>query len=421
MKIAVAPVLLLLWTLTGAGCATMFERPGALSGAKGWPRAEPTTPRSNHAATKLKDGRVLVTGGRGAFERADLFDPATNTWTPAAKMPNRYANHAAARLPDGRVFVFGGNTVVRPANSNAAIYDPRTNRWIGGVGQGYVLGRTAHTATALPTGRVLLAGGDHRGASTFTVTDRARLYDPASAGSPVLLQNQLRFQCLSRLAHTATRLDDGTILLAGGAGTRGAASETEAFVPGPDVFEERSPMGFERTQHTATKLPSGQVLVTGGYGRPATTAPNPGRCAVEEPEPLFVMRGPESPVGVWAAPARPPPSTVLATTERYDPATNEWVPAHRMTAPRRAHRTVLTGGGALSRRVVVIGGLNDAGALASVEVLTPGPGGGWRSLPRLAAHRVGHTATPLDDGRILVVAGEARGARTGVVELLHPL
>src|SRR5207244_7318455 len=89
--------------------------------------------RQGHTGTLLLDGRIIVTGGltsRGsdAFYSAEIYDPATNSWTSAADMPNGRVNHTATLLPSGKVLLAGGITLVSSYRS-ADLYNPTTNVW----------------------------------------------------------------------------------------------------------------------------------------------------------------------------------------------------------------------------------------------------------------------------------------------------
>jgi choice-of-anchor C domain-containing protein len=116
------------------------------------------TARGYHTATRLADGRVLVAGGiRGsALDSAELFNPATGTWSPAGPLATARFNHTATRLADGRVLVAGGNDRVAPLTS-AEIFNPATETW--SPAGPLATGRDEHTATPLADGRVLVTGG----------------------------------------------------------------------------------------------------------------------------------------------------------------------------------------------------------------------------------------------------------------------
>ena len=131
--------------------------------------------RAFHSATLLKDGRVLVVGAHGKTS-AETYEPATDTWSPAGNAAETRASHTATLLMDGRVLVAGGSLDVfaawADARSSAELYDPVTNTWSPAASMSY--GRYRFTATMLKDGGVLVAGGQ----DADEVTGSAELYSP---------------------------------------------------------------------------------------------------------------------------------------------------------------------------------------------------------------------------------------------------
>jgi hypothetical protein len=130
-----------------------------------------------HTATLLPSGKVLVAGGFGdsdVISVAELYDPATGTWTATGSMNIRRSEHTATLLPNGKVLVAGGSTDGGTPGvlSSAELYDPTTGTWvmIGAMSAG----RFRHTATLLPSGKVLIAGGIN---SSDEPLSSAELYD----------------------------------------------------------------------------------------------------------------------------------------------------------------------------------------------------------------------------------------------------
>jgi hypothetical protein len=218
--------------------------------------------RRVHTATLLSNGKVLVVGGNngdaafGVHASAELYDPATNTWSPAASMALPRWGHTATRLADGRVLVTGGGSgqFLQGLGHTAELYDPATDTWSAAASMADR--RIGHTATLLSTGKMLVAGGAPGGTSIAST----ELYDPAnntwsSAGS----------MTTARSGHKATRLASGEVLVAGGANASGAPTATaELYDPATNMWSPTASMSVPRSQHAAALLPSGDVLVAGG-------------------------------------------------------------------------------------------------------------------------------------------------------------
>jgi hypothetical protein len=180
------------------------------------------------------------------------------------------AGHTATLLADGRVLVVGGYRIfasILPIGylDTAQIYTPATGVWTSAASlrptAGGRQGRAAHTATLLDDGRVLVAGG--AGASQ-DVPRWPQIYDPASGG-----WSFGAMMPVSRADHTATRLADGRVLLAGGqsliAATRlGAIASSQLYDPATNTWAATANLNAARSGHTATLLPNGEVLAVAG-------------------------------------------------------------------------------------------------------------------------------------------------------------
>jgi hypothetical protein len=165
--------------------------------------------RGGHTSTLLLNGKVLVAGG-AATNLAELYDPATGIWTKTGPMSVLRLRHTATLLPNGKVLVAGGSdgTGQTPLYSSAELYDPATGTWTNTGSMN--IARAGHTATLLPNGKVLAASG----ASNGTNTSSAELYDPVT-GTWVLTVPLTT----ARAFHTATLLPNGKVLIAGGYST----------------------------------------------------------------------------------------------------------------------------------------------------------------------------------------------------------
>jgi Galactose oxidase, central domain/Kelch motif len=329
--------------------------------------------RDSHTATLLPNGKVLVVGGRAndILDSAELYDPAAGTWSVVGHMSVPRVGHAAALLSDGRVLVVGGDTSNAPPNfgrtATAELYDYRTGTW-STTGNMTAI-RSGHTATLLQNGKVLVAGG------FYSDTIRtAELYDPATG-----TWSNTGSLNVARYWHTATLLLDGRVLVAGGSDDGDLAStlsDAELYDPATGRWGTTDKLSTSMVLHTATLLQTGKILVAGGY-RP--TFPNG-----------FAM-----PIS-------------LSSAELYDPAAGTWSNTGNLNASRDGHTATMLPGG----EVLVVGGEAWHGQYPNLQVETLSSAesydskiGGWAGTSSLNATRSRHTATLLADGRVLVAGG----------------
>ena len=282
-----------------------------------------TDARVLHTAALLLNGQVLVAGGwpnhthtGGALATAELYDPATGNWTPTGSMNIRRVYHTETSLFDGRVLVVGCFT--DGFTNTAELYDPATGNW-SFTGSTNTPRFGFHTATLLPNGMVLVAGGyDTNG----HISANAELYDPA-------MGNWTTTGSLNtaRHSHTATLLANGKVLIAGGT-NGGILASAEVYDPATGNWTPTGSLNVARWRHTATPLSDGKVLVAGG------------------------MNG---------------GSTSFASAEIYDPATGTWTVTGSLNNGRGLHTATLLSGGI----VLVAGGIDNGVILASAERFTP--------------------------------------------------
>ena len=203
-------------------------------------------------ATLLQNGEVLIAGGETA--KAELFNPSTGVFTATGSMTISRSAHTAKLLSDGRVLITGGvqdfgpGTVpipLGPGVLSAELYDPATGTF--SPTDSMSEGRSGHTATLLVDGTVLVTGAD----------STAELFSPATGSFSVV-------GALSTgLGATATRRNDGTVLVAGGR-NRVSQATAELFAPESEGFVTTGLLITARDGHTATLLADGSVLITGG-------------------------------------------------------------------------------------------------------------------------------------------------------------
>jgi hypothetical protein len=298
-------------------------------------------PRMGHIAVLLNDGKVLVIGG-WALNSAELFDPLTNTWTLTADLNTPGCCDTATLLHDGRVLVTDGKS--------AEIFDPVAGTWT--LTGELNTARRFHTATALNSGKVLVVGGeDARPGMEGNMLTSAELYNPnLETWTPV---GDL---VTARDNHTATRLPDGSILIAGGwTGSKHLAS-AELFDPVSETFSPTDDLNAARSSARSVRLPNGRVLIAGGI--------------------------------------------ILDSAEEYDPQTGTWTMAGMMSDGRSDPELALLGSG----QVLVSGGYSNKGELTSADIYTPVITG-WRATGEVIHPREGHKNTLLPDGQVLVVGG----------------
>jgi hypothetical protein len=364
-------------------CAAVLVQPCAATPFQWEFTGSLNNPRSYHTATLLSDGRVLVAGGAGprpetfpypGVADAEIYDPATGNWTFTGTLNDARLLHTATLLFDGRVLVAGGWPDPRTHHGillSAELYDPATGNWTRTGGMH--VGRAAHTATLLFDGRVLVVGSQRGGASSpelyipatgtwgFTastiyphfgyhtatllpngmalvaggydssrhISANAELYDPATGA-----WTATGSLATARQDHTATLLANGKVLVEGGANNNGTLASAELYDPATGNWTPTGSLNVARWRHTATLLSDGRVLVAGGAFR----------------------------------------TTPLAGAEIYDPATGNWTVTGSLNNARGDHTATLLSGGF----VLVAGGNNNGGFLASAELYDPGPVTGSR-------------------------------------------
>jgi len=228
------------------------------AGAMQWPDGTPRG-RSRSTATLLSSGQVLIAGGEnnGAQSYVDVYNPSLRTWSIAPNMRDPRAKHAAILLPSGKVFVFGGFQGEPFSTASAEFYDPANGgswTFIASMSDS----RGGLTATLLPSGKILVTGGKN----TVGVLASAEIYNPSTDS-----WRSVGFMSTPRYLHTASVVA-GKVIIAGGVGSDGnPLASVEAFDPATETWSSLADLPWSRGLHTATVVDKvGQLLVAGGWG-----------------------------------------------------------------------------------------------------------------------------------------------------------
>ncbi|XXT20153.1 kelch repeat-containing protein [Sorangium sp. So ce429] len=381
-------------------CGLVMLRASAAwaANAPSWETVPPMiTPRGEHSATVLQDGRVLVAGGYpevDAFPYTDteavslgeveIYDPATRTWSPAAPLGQRRRGHAAILLPNGHVLVAGGRFAAEqtPGTELAGVetYDPANNTWT-------AVGRLPLPQPApsmmLMGGKAVLVGLAWNWRANLTVFEAAA-YDPESRGWTALptCDNAPRGSPVS-----ATLLHDGRVMAVG--------SGCSIYDPEARFWTWEHGAVMHTTQYRypgATTLPSGGVLVVGG-----------------------TPFGPDPEVHAFS-------QLYLPEDGRWEPTSGPYAPASSPCRPSgdssiQGTRTALLPSG----RALLTGGVQPCVARDSSAYIAPfyatmalfdEATRAWSPLdlePPVTMARAYHSSTPLRDGSVLIAGGYVDG------------
>jgi len=228
---------------------------------------ENTTPmlayRALHHLITLNNGEVIAIGGY-KLRSCEIFNPASHSWRYTDSLETlKYFWNTATLLNDGRILVVGGyyfdqSTLQNIHFKKCEIFDPISETW--SFADSLADGRSGHTATLLNDGKVIVAGGQNIGDLSS-----CEIYDPvanqwSSAGN--LLH--------ARSFHSAVLLSDGKVLVSGGVtpdstlGTRNC----EIYDPITNSWSEAGEMIMPRADHKSLLLLDSTVLITGGSFEP---------------------------------------------------------------------------------------------------------------------------------------------------------
>jgi len=334
-----------------------------------------TAARSEHTATLLQSGHVLIAGGSdasGPLASAELYDPTNQIFAATSSMMVARSGHTATLLADaalpnsGKVLLAGGGS------QTAELYDPAAGTFT--ATGNMVAPHTGQTATLLQNGQVLIAGG---------ATASAELYNPATGTFTVTGS-----MTVSRSAHTATLLLNGQVLIAGG-----GTATAELYDPAKGAFTATGSMIEPRSEHTATLLANAAL-------------PNHGAVVVAGPDLSAEVFNPAT--GTFAR---------VGNLLMGLPALNA---ARSMTAFLRNDGTVVFAGGYFYVPLYRSQGRSCFNygqakySLAVAQLFAP-ESEGFTTTAHLNTARYGHAATVLADGTVLVTGGTLGTVRTAYV------
>jgi hypothetical protein len=312
------------------------------------------TPRAYHTATLLQNGQVLITGGSAGgstfLGSCELYNPATGTFTYTGNLLIPRAWHTATLLQNGQVLIAGGEAYSNGSGYKplpAEIYNPATGyfSYTGSLNTA----RTNYTATLLQNGQVLLAGGSNDAT--------AELYDPTAGTFTYTTGNMTTIVGFQ----SSTLLNDGTVLIAGGSGFSGSTAGAELYNPTSKTFSATGSLNSPRDTHTATLLSNGNVLIATGENK----------------------------------------GTYLTTAELYNPTAKTFTVTGSLANPRLNSSANLLSSG----NVLIAGGFAPSGLnVAAAELYNP-TGGTFSLAGNLNIPRGFHASALLNNGTVLIAGG----------------
>ena len=324
----------------------------------------------------LDNGTVLITGGMDSnynpLPNAEIYDPTAGTFTLVGNLNTARDSQTTTLLNSGWVLVAGGASitgVVDPPLATAELYNPATESFL--TTGSMSTARLAHTATLLNNGLVLVVGGLD---ANNNLLSSAEIYNPATPN--FTLTGSLN---AARQDHTATLLNNGMVLIVGGWDANyNPLGSAEIYNPVTGIFSTTGSLNTARSNHTATLLNNGKVLIAGGED------------------------------SNWNA---------LASAEIYDPVSGTFTLTASLNTGRESQTATLLNNG----QVLLAGGWDiNFNVLASLELYDPAAGT-FTSAGSLSTARGEPAVTLLDGGAVLFAGGkDNNGNVLASAELYQP-
>ncbi|MFN8508335.1 MAG: hypothetical protein U0547_12335 [Dehalococcoidia bacterium] len=215
---------------------------------------------TRHGAAVLDDGRVLVAGGyQGCMtSAAEVFNPSTATWSYTNGMITARADFTLVKLADGRVLAAGGdNDCAAPRKTrNAEVYNPATSTWTAVAPMN--IPRAHYAAALMPDGRVLFVSGDNDAGMTAS----AEIYDPVA--NTWTLTPELHRPRFFSIGEGILALPDGRMLVAGSDAFDTPVTSSETYDPATNTWSAPLPMSDSHCHGALTRLASGEPVLIGG-------------------------------------------------------------------------------------------------------------------------------------------------------------
>jgi N-acetylneuraminic acid mutarotase len=346
------------------------------------------------ALTQLFAGLLGIGLATSAVDSA--LAQASGTWTTTGSLNVARSAHTATLLPNGLVLVAGGEDASSKALSSAELYDPASGRW--SLTGSLSTPRYSHTATLLPDGQVLVVGGLNP-----IYLDSAELYNPSTGQ-----WNTTGSMATPRSSHGVALLENGQVLVAGGYSFGTGTATAELYDPAKGTWRSTASM-IHSAVGQATRLQNGQVLVPDGshYISAQLYDPSPGTWSLTSTM-VFTQSNttnvllPSGDVLIFGS-----ANSTTYDSEFYDPSTNVWTRTFGQN-----YGNMLSGPMTLlqSGKALIAGGPGNYRSLVRNAMLYDASTNRWTLTGSLNQFRRNHTLTLLQNGQALAAGGASRNS-----------